>query len=84
MSYSGLTVDAALEAGATCLLRGLRNATDFEYESNLADINRAISGIDTVLLLTESSLRHVSSSAVRELQRYGHDVSSFLPSANDK
>ncbi|MDE7397602.1 MAG: pantetheine-phosphate adenylyltransferase, partial [Muribaculum sp.] len=57
--------------------------SDFEYENNLADINMAISGLDTVLLITEPSLRHISSSAVRELQHFGHDVSSFLPNNND-
>lgn len=79
VSYTGLTVDAAREHGACCLLRGVRNVADFEYESNLAEVNRSISGMDTVLLFTEASLRHVSSSVVRELSRYGHDVSSFLP-----
>ncbi len=84
MSYTGLTVDAARQVGATCLLRGVRNTADFEYENNLADVNRAISGLDTVLLVTEPSLRHISSSAVRELQHFGHDVSSFLPNNDDE
>lgn len=77
--YTGLTVDAARSHGCRFLLRGIRNSIDMEYERSLADINRRISGIETVLLLTLPELSAVSSSTVRELQRYGHDVSEFLP-----
>ena len=78
--YTGLTIDAARRHGCKFLLRGIRNSIDMEYERSLADINRRISGIETVLLLTLPELSAVSSSAVRELQRYGHDVSGFMPS----
>ncbi|MDE5687842.1 MAG: pantetheine-phosphate adenylyltransferase [Paramuribaculum sp.] len=79
MSYSGLTVDAARECGAVAIVRGIRSVADFEYERNLADLNRRIAGIDTVMLAADPSLAAVSSSAVRELKRYGYDVSEFLP-----
>lgn len=79
ISYTGLTVDAARCNGCQFLLRGIRNAIDLEYERQLADINRHISGIETVMLLTLPELSAVSSSTVRELQRYGHDVNDFLP-----
>ncbi len=79
IEYSGLTVDAAKECGACAILRGIRSVADFEYERNLADLNRAISGIDTVMLCADPALAAVSSSAVRELRSYGHDVSRFLP-----
>lgn len=78
MEWSGLTVDAAREVGARWLLRGVRSVADYEYERNLADINRKISGIDTVILFAEPSLSMISSSMVRELSHYGHDVSEFV------
>lgn len=79
VSYSGLTIDVARECGAQFMLRGVRSVIDFEYEKSLADINREISGVETILLFTEPIYAHVSSSVVRELLHYGHDVSSMLP-----
>ncbi|MDE5750771.1 MAG: pantetheine-phosphate adenylyltransferase [Duncaniella sp.] len=79
VAYSGLTVDACREHGAGWMLRGVRSVADFEYERNLADVNRAISGIETLILFTLPELAAVSSSVVRELRAYGHDVSPFLP-----
>lgn len=79
ISYNGLTVDACRSEGAQWLLRGVRSVADFEYERNLADINRKISGIETVLLFTLPEHSFVSSSVVRELSHYGHDVEQFLP-----
>lgn len=78
--YSNLTVDFAAEAGATALLRGVRSTKDFEYERDLADINRQLSGIETVILFSRPEFAAISSSVVRELESYGHDVSPFLPS----
>ena len=79
MAYSGLTVDFASEQGATFIVRGIRTVKDFEYEESIADINRKLSGIETVFLFTEPELSSVSSSVVRELVHYGKDVSAFLP-----
>lgn len=79
ISYEGLTVDACRREGARWMLRGVRSTVDFEYERNLADINRRISGIETLLLFTLAEYAAVSSSVVRELKAYGHDVSEFLP-----
>lgn len=79
LSYRGLTVDFAQEQGAGVILRGIRTVKDFEYEEGIADINRRLSGIDTVFLFTEPELSAISSSVVRELLHYGKDVSSFLP-----
>ena len=61
------------------MVRGVRNTTDFEYERNLADINRRISGIETILLYTLPEHAAISSSIVRELDHYGYDTSSMLP-----
>lgn len=77
--HDELTVDLASRLGAGWLLRGVRSAKDFEYERDLADINRKLSGIETLLLYTLPELSCVSSSMVRELESYGHDVSAFLP-----
>ncbi|MGN0211911.1 MAG: pantetheine-phosphate adenylyltransferase [Muribaculaceae bacterium] len=77
--YTGLTVDAAHDCGATYILRGVRMIQDFEYEKNIAETNRAMSGIETVLLYTLPEYGHISSSIVRELVKYNHDVSEYLP-----
>ncbi|MCM1291371.1 MAG: pantetheine-phosphate adenylyltransferase [Prevotella sp.] len=77
-SYSGLTVDFAKEAGADCILRGVRNIIDFEYEKSLSDVNRKLSGIETVLLYTLPELGYVSGSMVRELEHNGVDISEYL------
>lgn len=78
-AYRGLTIDFAQEVGAQFILRGVRSTKDFEYELSLADINRQLSGIETLLLLTEPQYAALSSSVVRELVRYGKDISEFLP-----
>lgn len=79
MTYDGLTADAARSCGAACLLRGVRTVADYEYERTMADVNSRISGIETVVLFARPELAAVSSSLVRELRHYGHDVSSMLP-----
>ena len=79
ISYSGLTVDACKREDARWMLRGVRSTTDFEYERNLADINRRISGIETLVLFTLPEYSDVSSSVVRELRSYGYDVSGLVP-----
>lgn len=79
ISYDGLTVDAAKKYGARFLLRGVRQVADFEYERNLAEVNRNISGLETILLYTLPEYAHISSSIVRELASYGKDVANLLP-----
>ncbi len=78
-AYSGLTVDFARRHGATCIVRGVRECADFEYERRMADLNGDISDIDTIFLPARPSLGAISSSAVRELAHHGYDVSRFLP-----
>ena len=78
-AYEGLTVDFAKEAGAEFIVRGIRTVRDFEYEETIADINRKLAGIETLLLFTEPELTSVSSTIARELLQYGKDVSAFLP-----
>lgn len=79
IAYSGLTVDACRAQGAAWMLRGVRSVADFEYERNLADVNRMVSGIETVILFTLPEYAAVSSSVVRELEANGYDVARFLP-----
>ncbi|WP_294590229.1 pantetheine-phosphate adenylyltransferase [uncultured Phocaeicola sp.] len=78
-AYTGLTVDFARERGAGFIIRGIRTVHDFEYEETIADINRKLAGIETILLFTEPELTAISSTIVRELLQYGKDVSAFLP-----
>ena len=78
-AYNGTTVDFAQEMGAQFILRGIRSVYDFEYEKNIADVNRQLSGIETFVLFTEPEYTHISSSIVRELLSYGKDVSAFVP-----
>lgn len=84
ITYTGLTADAAQECGARFLLRGVRTLQDFETEMHMAEVNRELSGLETVLLYTLPELGHVSSSIVRELMAYGRDVGSLLPEHGDK
>ena len=78
-SYTGLTVDFAREHGVTAIIRGVRTTADFEYEMQMADVNRQLAGIETILLPASPQLSSISSSIVRELAHFGHDVSQFLP-----
>lgn len=78
-TYNSLTVDYAKETDASFIVRGIRSVNDFEYEKTIADMNRNISGIETIVLFTEPKLTHISSTIVRELLRFGHDVSQFIP-----
>ena len=79
VSYEGLTTDFAQTIGARFIIRGVRSVIDFEYERNIADINRMLTGIDTLLLISEPQYAAISSSMVRELAHFGKDVSSYLP-----
>jgi pantetheine-phosphate adenylyltransferase len=78
-AYDGLTTDFARSVGARFILRGVRNISDFEYERNMADINRHLTGIETVLLFSSPELAYISSSMVRELIHLGKPVDEFLP-----
>ena len=78
-SYSTLTIDFAKEVQADLIIRGIRTVKDFEYEETIADINRKLTGIETILLFTEPEMSCISSTIVRELMHYGKDVSAFLP-----
>jgi pantetheine-phosphate adenylyltransferase len=77
--YNGLAMDFAKAENAKFIVKGVRTVSDFEYEQWQADFNRKLGGVETILLYTEPELASVSSSAVRELQHFGVDVSNYLP-----
>lgn len=77
--YSDLTVDFARREGAAYIIKGVRSVKDFEYEREQADINRQLSGVETLLLYSDPRFSSVSSSMVRELIHFGQDVSRYLP-----
>ena len=83
VTYTGMTVDVAREVGAQFIVRGVRLIQDFENETHLAEVNRDLTGIETILLYTLPEDSHISSSIVRELARYGQDVSAYLPKGAD-
>ena len=79
MAYDGLTVDFASEQQAQFILRGVRSVQDFEYERNIAEANKQLSGIETVLLYTRPEYAHISSTLLRDLRAHGKDISPYLP-----
>ena len=76
--YSGLTAAFVKEKGACAILRGVRNISDFEYERNLADVNKNILGVETVFLIASPEYSYISGSMVRELASNGHDITHLL------
>ena len=84
VAYSDLTVDMAKREGANFIVRGVRSVKDFEYEREQAEINRRLSGIETVLLFSNPSLSSISSTLVRELQFFGKDASEFIAKRKEK
>lgn len=78
-AYNSLTVDFAKNVNAEFVLRGLRSVGDFEYERTIGDTNRILTGIETVILLTETAYSHISSTVTRDLISFGKDISGFLP-----
>ena len=79
-SFDGLLIDFARMTGARIIVRGLRAVTDFEYELQLAQTNKAVyPEIDTLFLVTSVEYSYVSSSVVREVASYNGDISKFVP-----
>ena len=77
--YDCLTVDFAKEQEAKFILRGMRCIGDFEYERNMAEANKQLGDVETVILYTRPEYAHISSTLVRDLYAYGKDVSDFVP-----
>jgi pantetheine-phosphate adenylyltransferase len=79
-AYEGLTVAFCQEIGAQFILRGLRNMSDFDYEKNIAQMNKLVNpNIETIFLMCDPAYTPISSSVVRDLIRNGGDASPYLP-----
>lgn len=78
--WSGLIMDYAKDNGVKAVLRGLRAASDFEYEFMMASMNKKLnSDVETVFMMTSQDLYFVSSTMIKELFRYGGDISPYVP-----
>lgn len=81
VDYSSLTVELCQKYGAGYIIRGLRSVTDFEYESNIAKMNRMLDpGIETVFMLSLPEFSGIHSTIIREIIKHNGDVSQFIPS----
>jgi pantetheine-phosphate adenylyltransferase len=78
-SFSGLLVEYAERIGANAIVKGLRAVSDFEYEIQMAQMNRRLSGVETFFISTTPTWSYLSSSLVREVAGLGGDVSSLVP-----
>jgi pantetheine-phosphate adenylyltransferase len=80
IQFNGLMVDCAKENNASVILRGLRAVSDFEYEFQLAGMNRKLMPeADTIFLPTSEKFTYISSSLVREIAKFGGDITDFVP-----
>jgi pantetheine-phosphate adenylyltransferase len=78
--YEGLTVDFCMQLGSNYILRGLRNMSDFDYEKNIAQMNKLVKpGIETIFLMCDPAYTPISSSVVRDLIRNGGNASDYVP-----
>ncbi len=78
-SAAGLVVDAACDLGATVIVKGIRSATDLDVELQMAQTNKAVSGVQTMFVPTEPDHSFVSSRFIREIASHGGDVSALVP-----
>jgi pantetheine-phosphate adenylyltransferase len=79
-TFSGLVVNAAREAGAKCIIRGIRDGTDLDYEMQMAGMNGAMAPeVQTVFLPASPAARHITATLVRQIAGMGGDISAFVP-----
>jgi len=76
--YKGLTVDFCKQKKAQYLLRGLRNTTDFNYEKSIALMNKELAGVETLFLMTDEGLSHLSSTIIRDVAKNNGNISPFV------
>jgi pantetheine-phosphate adenylyltransferase len=82
VSFDGLAVDAARQAGASILVRGLRDGTDFDYEMHMAGMNGEMApDVQTVFIPAATGSRHITATLVRQIAAMGGDVSAFVPNS---
>jgi pantetheine-phosphate adenylyltransferase len=81
-SFKGLVVDYAKKVKASAIIRGLRAVSDFDYEFQLATMNRRLDAdVETIFFATRGKYFYISSSAIKDIAKNGGDISSFVPSA---
>jgi pantetheine-phosphate adenylyltransferase len=80
--FNQLTVDYCKELHASCIIRGLRDTKDFEYEKSIAQINLQIAGIETLFFLTDVALAPVSATIIRELAKNGGKIDLFVTNSH--
>jgi pantetheine-phosphate adenylyltransferase len=78
-TWSGLLVDYCRQHNIAAIVKGLRAVSDFDYELQMAQMNLQLKGVDTLLMATKPAYSFLSSSLVREIARYGGDVSNLVP-----
>ena len=79
LTYNTLTTELAKKVQASFIIRGIRSVRDFEYERDIAEMNKQATGIETLLLFTDQRYNYISSSIIRELYSYGENINKFLP-----
>jgi pantetheine-phosphate adenylyltransferase len=80
-SFSGLLITHAIDQGADVVVKGLRSIDDYEYEKQMSQMNRHLSGMETVYMSTAAEYGFVSSSLVKEVAKLGGDVTALVPQA---
>lgn len=78
-SWQGLLVDFAAQQSISAIVKGLRGSADFEYEMQMAHMNKRLTGVDTVFLATDPATAYLSSSLIKEVARLGGSVDGMLP-----
>ncbi|MDP9242017.1 MAG: pantetheine-phosphate adenylyltransferase [Actinomycetota bacterium] len=78
-SFSGLLVDVAADRGIRVIVKGVRAVTDFDYEFQMAQMNHGLAGVETLFMPTDPRWSYLSSSLIKEVVRFGGDVSRFVP-----
>ncbi|WP_214070596.1 pantetheine-phosphate adenylyltransferase [Mucilaginibacter sp. dw_454] len=80
VAYEGLTVDFSKSIGAAYMVRGIRTVSDFEYEKAIAQMNHSLApDIESIFIVSKPGYSSISSTIVREILRYGGDVTQFIP-----
>jgi pantetheine-phosphate adenylyltransferase len=79
VSMSTLVVNVAKDVGATAIVKGLRAVSDFDNELQMAQMNRQLSGVETIFIPTSATHSYIASRLLREVARFGGDVSAFVP-----
>ncbi|GGG06526.1 phosphopantetheine adenylyltransferase [Rhodococcoides trifolii] len=80
-SWQGLLVDFAAQEGIGAIVKGLRSAADFDYELQMAQMNRKLTAVDTLFVAADPTVGYLSSSLVKEVAKYGGDVSDMVPAS---